>query len=374
MAKSTPTDLADLLESLSVNNVGSVDEHALSNLLAVDVPLDAGVQGAAGFFATNLGLNSDNSLVQTATYVLTKAAILETIQLIGVGGGLVKLDLMGFQLARLEKQVEEINKKLDVILSAPLKLAVDYMGKSMIHMENGSIADAIKEMEEVKRQAMKAFRYAEGQGAKTQTLKNAVLAKQLTILSEILVQSFDGTKIVPFTLLDRAKKKTISSLIENEIDSVQTFHDSQNIRRFTLNRSAKVKAKQDILDRLLQSSYPFISEGRGLSCPSAPLELPYNLKLLPHLLPEGEEDGGWVKIGQKQGRSFQVKVWKEGKMVLGSWGRGEKPQSAQVGDDGEVELVFPGISFMIIYLFCLFPFTGNIAGILLDSTLWFPKF
>ena len=112
------------------------------------VPLDAGVQGAAGFFATNLGLNSDNSLVQTATYVLTKAAILETIQLIGVGGGLAKLDLMGFQLARLEKQVEEINKKLDVILSAPLKLAVDYMGKSMIHMENGSIADAIKEMED----------------------------------------------------------------------------------------------------------------------------------------------------------------------------------------------------------------------------------
>ena len=128
-----------------------------------------------------------------------------------------------------------------------------------------------------------------------------------------------------------------------------------------------MKTKQDILDRLLQSAYPFISEGRGLSCPSAPLELPYNLKLLPHLLPEGEEDGGWVKIGQKQGRSFQVKVWKEGKMVLGSWGKGEKPQSAQVGDDGEVELVFPGISFMIIYLFCLFPFTGNIAGILLDK-------
>ena len=44
---------------------------------------------------------------------------------------------MGFQLARLGKQVEEINKKLDVILSAPLKLAVDYLGKSMIHMENG---------------------------------------------------------------------------------------------------------------------------------------------------------------------------------------------------------------------------------------------
>ena len=86
MAKSIPTDLAALLESLSVNNVGSVDEHALSNLLGVSVPLDAGVEGAAGFFAKGLGLKADNSLVQIATYVLTKAAILETVQLIGVGG------------------------------------------------------------------------------------------------------------------------------------------------------------------------------------------------------------------------------------------------------------------------------------------------
>ena len=142
MAKitSTPTDLTQLLESVSMNEVGSAAEQALSNILGVNVPLDAGVENAAGFFATKLGLKSDNSLVQTATFVLTKAAILETLQLLGIGGGLAKLDLMGFQLARLEKQVEEINKKLDVILSAPLKLAVDYLGKSMIHMKNGNSA------------------------------------------------------------------------------------------------------------------------------------------------------------------------------------------------------------------------------------------
>ena len=214
---STPTDLTKLLESVSVNEVGSAAEEALSNILGVNVPLDAGVEGAAGFFATKLGLKSDNSLVQTAAFVLTKTAILETLQLVGIGGGLAKLDLMGFQLARLEKQVEEINKKLDVILSAPLKLAVDYLGKSMIHMENGNTVEAIKEMEEVKRQAMKAFRYAEGQGVTTQNLKNAVLAKQLTILSEILIQSYDKMdKIVPFSLLDKGKKRIICSLIENK--------------------------------------------------------------------------------------------------------------------------------------------------------------
>ena len=99
--------------------------------------------------------------------------------------------------------------------------------------------------------AAKAFRYLEGQGATTQNLKNAVLAKQLTILSEILIQSYDDIKIVPFSLLDKGKKKTISDLIEKEIKSIQSFHDSHSISMLTFNKSAKRKEKQDILVGLL---------------------------------------------------------------------------------------------------------------------------
>ena len=94
---SSPTDLANLLESLSVTDNASTAEQALSNLFGVEVPLDDGVEGAAGFFAEKLGLQSKNSLVQTSVFVLTKAAILETAQLVGIGGGLVKLDLATFR-------------------------------------------------------------------------------------------------------------------------------------------------------------------------------------------------------------------------------------------------------------------------------------
>ena len=65
--------------------------------------MDAGVNLAAGLFAEKLGLKSDNSLVQTAVFVVTKAAILEGAQLIGIGGGLAKGDL-----AKIMKKVEEI--------------------------------------------------------------------------------------------------------------------------------------------------------------------------------------------------------------------------------------------------------------------------
>ena len=68
---SNQTDLTKLLESLSVNEEGSAAEEALSNILGVNVPLDAGVETAARFFAGKLGLKTENSLVQTATFVLT---------------------------------------------------------------------------------------------------------------------------------------------------------------------------------------------------------------------------------------------------------------------------------------------------------------
>ena len=105
MAKSaSSTDLANLLESITNGSatassvaVATVMQEALKNILGAEDPLEAGVEGAADFFAEKLGLQSKNSLVQTSVFVLTKAAILETAQLVGIGGGLVKLDLATFR-------------------------------------------------------------------------------------------------------------------------------------------------------------------------------------------------------------------------------------------------------------------------------------
>ena len=329
-SSSSLTDLSQLIESLSVNDEGSAAQEALSSILGVDVPLDAGVEARAEAFAEKLGFRSKNSLAQTATFVVTKAAILEGAQLIGIGvGGLAKLDLGGFQMAQLQKQVAEINKKLDLILSTPLELAVDFLGKALRHMESQNAGSTIKELEEVKRQAMQAFHYAKGQGVTTENLKNAVLAKQLTTLSEILTTSYDGTKIVPFSLLEEQKKKTISLLIEDEISSLQKFHDSYSDSVFTLNKAEKAKKRQDILDGLLRTSYPFISEGRGFTNALSPIKL--SLKVLPHLLPEGEEDGTCITVGQLQGEPFTVKVWREEERVMGRFENGESWRLGETG-------------------------------------------
>ena len=90
--------------------------QVLSNLLGVD---DANVDEKAEKLATKLGLKPENTLVQTAVYVVTKAAVLEGLQLIGIGGGLAKGDLGGFQMAQLMAKVDEINAKLDIVSPLP---------------------------------------------------------------------------------------------------------------------------------------------------------------------------------------------------------------------------------------------------------------
>ena len=87
------------------------------------------------------------------------------------------------------------------------------------------------------------------------------------------------------------------------------------------------------MDSLLRSAYPFISEGRGLTNTLAPLEIPYNLRVLPHLLPEGEEDAASLTIGQPEGRPLTVMVWKNDKVAFCNFGK-----SAKIVDEEEVTL------------------------------------
>merc|ERR1712018_346632 len=120
-------------------------------------------------------------------------------------------------------------------------------------MESQNAEDTIKELERVKKNALVAFQYAKGQYVSIETLKNAVLAKQLFVLSEILTTSFDGAKITPFSLLDEQKKKTISFLIEEEISSLRKFHNYYSGSVFTLNKAMKAKA---IMNGLLGKILP----------------------------------------------------------------------------------------------------------------------
>ena len=75
--------------------------------------------------------------------------------------------------------VKLMNQKLDVVLSTPLKLAEDHLGKFWVHMESQNQGDAIKEVEKVRDHALKAFRYAEGQGATMENLEERCRSQKI---------------------------------------------------------------------------------------------------------------------------------------------------------------------------------------------------
>ena len=70
------------------------------------------------------------------------------------------------------------------------------------------------------------------------------------------------------------------------------------------------------MDTLLRTAYPFISEGKGLTSSWAPLVFPFNLKVLPRFLPEGEEDAACLTVGQHRGEPFSLWVWKDGEQAF----------------------------------------------------------
>ena len=254
--------------------------------------------------------------------------------------------------------VKLINRKLNVVLSAPLKLAEDYLGKFWVHMESQSYGDAIKELEKVRDQALEAFRCAEGQGATQENLKSAIAAKRLSIFSEILTKSYNGTMIVPFPLLSSEKKKIISRLIEEEIKSMKRFRNSYKVSMFTWDKATEEKKVQDLLDELLQKSYPFISQGRGFTDPLNTVTH-LSFKILPDFIPEGEEGSALVSLGQHEGKDINVRVWKEQKHVVVRLNTGEsrfwgEEASFETGQEMEAptgHLTFSMVEFLSLSKF-----------------------
>ena len=102
---STPSDLINLTECVSVNYKGSVEQQALSSILGFDVPLDDGVESAAGKFTEKLALKS-GPVCSFCHYQGSNPR--GSPILIRIGGGLAKGGLGGFQMAQLMAKVNVI--------------------------------------------------------------------------------------------------------------------------------------------------------------------------------------------------------------------------------------------------------------------------
>ena len=75
---------------------------------------------------------------------------------------------------------------------------------------------------------------------------------------------------------------------------------------------------------------------QDLSSILGPVKLSIKLQL--HLLPEGEEDGTCITVGQLQGEPFIMKVWREEKRVMGRLETGKSWLLGVTAKEGETML------------------------------------
>ena len=121
----------------------------------LDVGFD-GVEGLADEVASKIGLGQSSSK-QAGAYVLTKVALMGAAELLGIGSSVAKVDMTGFTLAQIKREIEEIKESLNVVLGAPLKLALEAYWNSLHQLEHGNIKRCVEEVKEMTRQARKAF-------------------------------------------------------------------------------------------------------------------------------------------------------------------------------------------------------------------------
>ena len=144
-----------MVEDLSIGTKASESNRVKSAAKILGTLVQGeGVEDFADTIAESFGLKQKSEAVQTGAYILTNGMIKETAQLLGLGGGLA------LNMAQLKAKVEEINRKLDILLEAPLSQAIEFLEMVLVHLEQGNFAKAINELEKVKDHAMTAFQYA----------------------------------------------------------------------------------------------------------------------------------------------------------------------------------------------------------------------
>ena len=291
-----------------------------------------GLEGAtdkfAMFLSDKLGVGEKS---QYAIYYLTTVAVLETAEnVLNIGSGFTKLDTTGFTLAHIKKIVENIEKKVDVILDTPMKLALDYSQSVVLMMMNHSYENAHETLKKVLDEAMRAFYYSAGKKKKLEMFEDCLTAVQLIIFSKILTESYDKERkcFVPFHLLDDKKKNIIGGEIENWLKKAIEEKSKISVKTFFITDSGKKEKIQNQLDSILRIAYPYISDCMKLTSMKtklSPKDHSIQIKILPKYIPFGSEDMTEIVIGvltNADGTSkvMKTKIWRSETEVYSLYG------------------------------------------------------
>ena len=318
----TQVKLDALMEGLNIEDPGSILQQTVIDIMGIQgLRVDMAFDGLVTMFAEHTGQRVNGKAGELA-YAVTKIAILTTAEAIGIGSGFVSLDMQGFSIKRIQNTVEDIQRKVDVLVEAPQKLAIQSYWHVLNLLQSKKISLMIKEVEDMVRHARTAFVHSTSLDPTVKNLRDAVQVKILEMIADLLRYSCDEqrNKITPFYLLSSKTKTCISNMMENSLKELKAYKEKIPKKYLVFDSDKEKAERQDVMDSAYKVAYPYISEARGKTNPLTTLSSPFTFSVLVSLVPEGAEDKTRVDIGQYSGEPRTVWLWRVKNVIkIATW-------------------------------------------------------
>ena len=274
--------MASFIEADQVlEKIGSIDPQTIGDFGAQMLPTPRKYQEATSFVISHVAY-------QILTDVFEVAA--------GTG---FNFNAMSLTLKQVQKQIEELAKKVDILLKADMETAKSRIWHGMNYVKRKETFPlAYDEFKEVLSLAEKAY-------PKVEAFEDKVFCKQLAIFSRVMISTYDPDtrQFVALYNLPEAKKRVIADSVLHDVESVNQQFKAIEIpwSKTLFGKSKKEKEKnQNILDSLLKRCLPVIWNYQDIFKGTNEDEI--NM-----FVPEGEDDAAAVTL--KPG--VKVLMWKQ---------------------------------------------------------------
>ena len=206
-------------------------------------------------------VSSDNLPVQKLSFLCTNFCALEAAEnLFNVGSGFAKLDFTGFTLDKILDIVMDIQSKMNVLLKAPLGETVLHFRTTMNLIMADNYKNAYETLKLIKEKATTGIVYADRKDISIKDFEEAVRCYKILILSKILLYSYDEKRefFLPIDVLSEKNRVLIGKEIHGVVDQCIKLQKKVKTKSWMLEKSSKKEKAQNIIDSILQVSYPYM--------------------------------------------------------------------------------------------------------------------
>ena len=262
------------------------------------------------FHADFVNLYAGDAVMRVAITLSSSAVIEFACDAFGVGlafapsGGPIPIpNLSALALAQIKIKLEDIKKMVEIILSTPLETATMKTLTALNLLQNVQIDQAVQAFRGALDDARQALVYAKKQGNDLEQIRQVSTATRIIVLAKLCIYSYDATSqtIEPFYVLDHNKQSAIANELERNCKEFVDYHQTVKVGFFNLNKETKKNELGSMKNSLLQSVYPYISEGKKYTCSNRKLPLSFDIEYDPVLIPYGEENATVVILGTIDG-------------------------------------------------------------------------